>query len=211
MPDLVPKLHGRIRRRRALVLAHRLHFTLAVRALYAYVLSSLYYVCRGSFLPASAIERLQPRLQPAVRALLCLPQDDPVTVLQVSTARFGWGCPSLRHRAALLFLYGYFTALDGRDSQTRTLLRAQRECPLPLGDDDASRVAALLPRYRLHTDSPSGFRDLPLPQLLPALRMAPDLYLTTDAGLPQSTEGGPLGARMGVVISDGAGIQQEIS
>ena len=211
LPGLVPKLHSRIRRWRAFVLAHRPHFTLALRALYAYVLSSLDYVCRGSFLPASAIERLQPRLQSAVRALLCLPQDVPVTVLQVSTARFGWGCPSLRHRAALLFLYGYFTALDGRDSQTRTLLRAQRECPLPLGDDDASRVDALLPRYHLHTDSPSDFRDLPLPQLLPALVVAPKLFLTTDAGLAQSTVGGPLGAGMGVVISDGAGIQQEVS
>ena len=157
LPGLVPKLHSRIRRWRAFVLAHRPHFTLALRALYAYVLSSLDYVCRGSFLPASAIERVQPRLQSAVRALLCLPQDVPATVLHVSTVRFGWECPSLRHRAAFLFLYGYLTALDGRESQMRTLLRAQRESPLPLGDDDASRVAALLPRYRLHTDSPSRF------------------------------------------------------
>ena len=211
LPGLVPKLHGRIRRWRAFVLAHRPHFTLALRALYAYVLCSLDYVCRGSFLPASVIERVQPRLQSAVRALLCLPQDVPVAALQVSTARFGWGCPSLRHRAALLFLYGYFTALDGRDSQTRTLFGAQRESPLPLADDDASRVAAPLPRYRLHTDSPSGFRDLPLPQLLPALMMAPDVNLTTDAGLAQSTVGGPLVAGMGVVISNGTGVQQEIS
>ena len=91
LPGLVPKLHGRIRRWRAFVLAHRPHFTLAPRALYAYVLSSLDYVCRGSFLPASAIERLQTRLHSAVRALLCLPQDVPVTVLQVSTARSAGG------------------------------------------------------------------------------------------------------------------------
>ena len=90
-------------------------------------------------------------------------------------------------------------------------LRAQRECPLPLGDDDASCVDALLPRYHLHTDSPSDFRDLPLPQLLPALVVAPELFLTTDAGLAHSTVGGPLGAGMGVVISDGTGIQQEVS
>ena len=44
--------------------------------------------------------------------------------------------------------------------------------------DDAADAAALT--YLL---TPSRFRDLPLPQLLPALMMAPDLYLTTDTGL----------------------------
>ena len=193
------------------MLAHRPNFTLALRALHAYVLSRLDYVCRGSFLPASAIESLQPRLQSAVRALLCLPQNVPALVLQVSTARLGWGCPSLHHQAVLLFLYGYFVALDGRDSQTCRLLRAQRECPLPRGDNDASRVDVLLPQYRLHTDSPWGFRDPPLPQLLPALAGAPKLYVTTDATLAQPTDSGPLGAGMGLVISDREGVQQEIS
>ena len=57
--------------------------------------------------------------------LLCLPLNLPVPLLQLSTACFEWGCPDLSHRSALLYLYGYYTVLDGGNSQARALLKAQ--------------------------------------------------------------------------------------
>ena len=74
LPSLIPKILGRLRRWRTFARAHRPDFTLALRALYAYVLSSLDFVCRGSLLPHAALDLLQPPLRAAMRVLLSLPQ-----------------------------------------------------------------------------------------------------------------------------------------